>query len=890
MPEADQGLYARGKYRLAYDRKRDGSLRSPFLQIVWYDGAAGRNRSRSTGTEDIQKAEDELDALYLKKERGQAVCATCGQMLRAGARHLVTGAIADYLVAREGRSSIGSIRPRLAHVTDYLTDTDRLGTACEDVDEDWIEGFREWAASVPIVGARGAERDRTPGTIEASVRQLAAVINFAHSRKDTLFPAGFAARDAGQVSRTPAYRADVKTLAAMFRYCVEPRIESGGEKPMPLKWHKANRAQLHRFLQISVATWARPDAAHDVSTARVRDQWQSNARALNLNPKGRAQTKKYRPIVPIGPRMAALLDAADGFYVSVKSVRQAFVAMQVVLGLPGDGESGMKLIRRSMAHLARQRARGARLGGRADHARPPPRHHLRYLCAVRHRLPGARAGGDGRDHRRDREAGAGSVRQAVREEGRRVRYLDVCAGISASTVAWKPLGWQAAAYSEIEPAPRAVLAHHYPDVPLHGDFTTIRGDEYGAIDLLVGGTPCQDFSVAGLRAGLDGDRGNLSLEFLRLADRSRPRWLVWENVPGVLSIDGGRAFGAILGGLGELGYGFAYRVLDAQHFGVPQRRRRVFVVGHLGDHRRAGAVLFERHSLSGHPAPRREPGEGTTACAAFGISSDCFDRSGEGASGSPGERSGLGIVEGASPALRAKRPNAVAYGGGNTSGPIPVAAALAAHGCRQDFEVETFITHALRGEGFDASEDGTGRGTPLVPVALRGHSDYGEGLPSLRAKGGDAAGGSEALVPIGYRTSGNCGAWETGDRVDALTTGTDRTSSLVHTSAVRRLTPRECERLQGFPDDYTLVPYRRGMMADGPRYKALGNSMAVPVMRWIGERIAAVQAVLADVPVPHRDNTGIRNVTLTQRSQKTVAHPKGFEPLASAFGGKGIEP
>lgn len=199
-----------------------------------------------------------------------------------------------------------------------------------------------------------------------------------------------------------------------------------------------------------------------------------------------------------------------------------------------------------------------------------------------------------------------------------MRYLDVCAGISASTVAWKPLGWQAAAYSEIEDAPRAVLSHHYPDTPLHGDFTTIKGDEYGPIDLLVGGTPCQDFSVAGLRAGLDGDRGNLSLEFLRLADRARPRWVVWENVPGVLSISGGRAFGAILGGLGELGYGFAYRILDAQHFGVPQRRRRVFVVGYLGDHRRAGAVLFERHGLSGHPAPRRETGEGVARPIAAG--------------------------------------------------------------------------------------------------------------------------------------------------------------------------------------------------------------------------------------------------------------------------------
>ncbi len=204
------------------------------------------------------------------------------------------------------------------------------------------------------------------------------------------------------------------------------------------------------------------------------------------------------------------------------------------------------------------------------------------------------------------------------------RYLSVCSGIEAASVAWKPLGWQCAGVSEIEPFPRAVLEHRQGVVPcdwdhrhsaqsnltpLFGDFTQIESHHVGPIDLLVGGTPCQSFSIAGLRGGLADDRGNLALEFLRLADRTRPRWLVWENVPGVLSSNGGRDFGAILGGMVELGYGFAYRVLDAQFFGVPQRRRRVFVVGHLGSWQRAAAVLFERHSLSGHPAPRREKGK-----------------------------------------------------------------------------------------------------------------------------------------------------------------------------------------------------------------------------------------------------------------------------------------
>ena len=187
-----------------------------------------------------------------------------------------------------------------------------------------------------------------------------------------------------------------------------------------------------------------------------------------------------------------------------------------------------------------------------------------------------------------------------------MRYLSVCSGIEAATVAFKLLGWQAAAFAEIAPFPSAVLAHHYPEVRNLGNFTKIQPEDIGPIDLLVGGTPCQSFSVAGLRGGLADDRGNLALEFLRLADRTKPCWLLWENVPGVLSSSGGRDFGSILGGMVELGYGFAYRILDAQYFGLAQRRKRVFVVGYLGDWRPPAAVLFERESLSWDPPPRRE--------------------------------------------------------------------------------------------------------------------------------------------------------------------------------------------------------------------------------------------------------------------------------------------
>ncbi|WP_254224021.1 DNA cytosine methyltransferase, partial [Burkholderia multivorans] len=247
-----------------------------------------------------------------------------------------------------------------------------------------------------------------------------------------------------------------------------------------------------------------------------------------------------------------------------------------------------------------------------------------------------------------------------------------------------PLGWRTAFVSEIEPFPCAVLAHHYPSVPNLGDMTNFKEWPDAAIDLLVGGTPCQSFSVAGLRKGLADPRGNLMLTYLAIAKRYAPRWLVWENVPGVLSSNGGRDFGTFLGGLAELGYGFAYRVLDAQFFGVAQRRRRVFVVGHLGDWRRAAAVLFERESLLGHPAPSRETRQGIA------------------------------------PTLSART-----RGGGGLGtdfdcdgGLIPqIARALTTSNQRIDAETETLlVAHSLRGEGFDASEDGTGRGTPLVPV------------------------------------------------------------------------------------------------------------------------------------------------------------------------------
>lgn len=185
-------------------------------------------------------------------------------------------------------------------------------------------------------------------------------------------------------------------------------------------------------------------------------------------------------------------------------------------------------------------------------------------------------------------------------------YGSVCSGIEAATVAWKPLGWEASFYSEIDKNPRKVLQHHYSDTPLHGDFTTIQKGFYNDVDLLAGGTPCQSFSVAGKRKGMDDPRGQLSMEYAALADRLGARWVVWENVPGVLSSDNGRDFKRFIESLVERGYGVTWRVLDSQNFGVPQRRRRVVLVGYRGDWRRSFAALFDRESLQWNPATRRE--------------------------------------------------------------------------------------------------------------------------------------------------------------------------------------------------------------------------------------------------------------------------------------------
>ena len=386
-----------------------------------------------------------------------------------------------------------------------------------------------------------------------------------------------------------------------------------------------------------------------------------------------------------------------------------------------------------------------------------------------------------------------------------MNYLSVCSGIEAATVAWHSLGWKAAGFAEIEKFPSAVLKERFPDVTNYGDMTKFKEwENVGTVDLLVGGTPCQSFSVAGLRKGLADPRGNLMLTFGAIAHHFKARWVVWENVPGVLSSNKGRDFGTFLGMLAELGYGFAYRVLDAQFFGVPQRRRRVFVVGCLGSWLNAAKVLFDSESLSGNPPPRRSKGK-EAAGNAGNSSADAVCLMDQGGSV-------MGVEKDLSGTLRAQ-----------------------SHG---NEPVVCFVqngSNEVRLMGGDGEPAATITSCKVRAVCYENHGqdsrikECGEVSPTLNCNNAlpivMAHGQANAEITEGLSTTLNC----------------NHESPIIADSCqLRRFTPRECERLQGFPDDWTKIPWRNKpaeQCPDGPRYKACGNSMAVPVMRWIGERI-----------------------------------------------------
>ena len=465
-----------------------------------------------------------------------------------------------------------------------------------------------------------------------------------------------------------------------------------------------------------------------------------------------------------------------------------------------------------------------------------------------------------------------------------MRYLSVCSGIEAATVAWHPLGWIAAAYSEIEKFPSQVLAHHYPDVPNVGDMTKFKEwTNVSNVDVLVGGTPCQSFSVAGLRKGLDDPRGNLMLTYLAIATKFRPKWLVWENVPGVLSSNGGLDFASLLRGMGECGYGFAYRILDAQYFGVAQRRRRVFVVGCLGDWRSAAAVLFERHGLCGYPAPSREKRKSIADCISAGIAISDYEVAGTLDKGIPGR--GIGHNGNYDSQV-------VAVGSlcARTGQSISVQDATSGHLMSVSLEPIPFDTTQITSKAnYSKPEAGdpchplaAGAHPPAIvqPIAFSRNDDGRDAThdlaPTMRVAGnaggmlaaavgtdlyngaitGDVAAtitnrtdgtgtGPSVMQPTSSAFKYTMGAKAHGigyadEQSPTLDTKADSNAVLTSTMAVRRLTPVECERLQGFPDGYTNI---KDKCPDGPRYKALGNSMAVPVMAWIGKRIKEVESI-----------------------------------------------
>ena len=347
-----------------------------------------------------------------------------------------------------------------------------------------------------------------------------------------------------------------------------------------------------------------------------------------------------------------------------------------------------------------------------------------------------------------------------------MNYLSVCSGIEAATVAWHDLNWKAVGYSEIEKFPSEVLHHHYPNVTNFGDMTKYKDWNINeSVELLVGGTPCQSFSLAGLRKGLDDPRGNLALVFCGILDHFKPKWFVWENVPGVLSSNRGQDFGSFLGAVAKLGYGFSYRVLDAQYFGVAQRRRRVFVVGHFGSWQPSAKVLFEFESLS------RNIKKGETK--------------------------------------RQETPGYVAD------------------------RIGTML--ARDHKGLDSYDH-----TKMIAQVYETHpadsrvKEMGETCQTVTSRW-ETGGGNVPLALQDIRSvnkSQNGKGWN--DSGVSYTVDTHATQGVLSNMKVRRLTPIECERLQGFPDNYTNI---KDNCPDGHRYKALGNSMAVPVMKWIGERI-----------------------------------------------------
>jgi len=438
-----------------------------------------------------------------------------------------------------------------------------------------------------------------------------------------------------------------------------------------------------------------------------------------------------------------------------------------------------------------------------------------------------------------------------------MKYLSVCSGIEAATVAWHHMGWTPVAFSEIEPFPSAVLAHHYPHVPNLGDMTKYKEwNLNGSIDVLVGGTPCQSFSVAGLRKGLEDPRGNLMLTYCGILDKFRPKWFIWENVPGVLSSNRGRDFGSFLGAVAELGYGFAYRVLDAQYFGVAQRRRRVFVVGCLGDWRSAAEVLFESDCLRRDTTKGRKARE-RTAYPIADSAGALQARDYKGINSDDAHAGGKLIVYETHPAdsrinEMGETCQTVTSRWGTGGGNVPLVQAFRKSRRAQSTEdYETWVDDG-KANTLNTFDLGDVRTTHAVAYSLREDAkantfsatelDVSNAIGALRPS--PQSHHAQVFVAHTFKVRGGCeggGKGYLGQDEKAFTISTTQDQQLYANMAVRRLTPIECERLQGFPDNYTDIKPKSKATPDGPRYKALGNSMAVPCMAWIGEGIDMIE-------------------------------------------------
>lgn len=454
-----------------------------------------------------------------------------------------------------------------------------------------------------------------------------------------------------------------------------------------------------------------------------------------------------------------------------------------------------------------------------------------------------------------------------------IRFGSCCSGIEAASIAWEPLGWEAAWLSEIEAFPSAVLAHHWPDVPNLGDMTLlperVAAGEVEAPDVLVGGTPCQAFSVAGRRESLADARGNLTLTYVELADAiddkrnergEQPATIVWENVPGVLNTKD-NAFGCFLAGLaGEdvplqppgkrwtnaglvLGpkRAVAWRILDAQYFGVAQRRRRVFVVASARDGFDPSQILFEFDGVRRDSAPSREARQDAATDAGRGAASagshwddvrnphpslnQSHNTGGIGASNQEVfSQRGAGVTWPAEVAstLNAAFGSKLGLEDQHINGGAPLFVPSARDGkCASDLVVDTLAFH----HNAQAAQ---------LPTAGRDTSVSSSLTFSQQAA---VAGSASALGLQTDITPKANHELQFTLKVPSSSGGGQPAACMDTQLAVRRLTPVECERLQGFPDGHTDVPYRNKSAADGPRYKAVGNSMAVPVMAWIGRRI-----------------------------------------------------